>query len=156
MFTKYKPIIKRILFVPAILVGSGVVIVAVGGMAVMGGLVVTGYIANAVIDFVVYDIANMTCSIFTTTIIADNISPSEIRVADIEIINNPSTEYIVEVKATQLLRLNPSEFPRSPKSFATLKTSDRSKTNENENNKSINIFTTAIAVNKQQIIPYTQ
>ena len=130
MFTKYKPIIKRILFVPAILVGSGVVIVAVGGMAIMGGLVATCYIANAIIDFVVYDIANMTCSIFTTTIIADNIPPSEIQVADIEIINNPSTEYIVEVKATQTI--------------------------ENENNKSINIFTTAIAVNKQQIIPYTQ
>ena len=78
MLTKYKKTIKRVFCVPAAIVGAGVFGVAVGGMAVLGGIGTVCYIAESIIETTVdtlFDITNLIYNLSTN---------NEIPVAAIE------------------------------------------------------------------------
>ena len=68
MLTKYKKTIKRVFFVPAAIVGAGVISVAVGGMAVLGGIVTVCYIAASIVEITVDTVIDITSPIFESSI----------------------------------------------------------------------------------------
>ena len=99
-YKKNEQNIKRALFVPAAIVGTGVILVAVAGMAFLGGLVCVGHVVKNAGEFIADEC--MPCLICGD---ANNILPCtqieqntiELYVADVEIDAMSNTKHIVEV-----------------------------------------------------------
>jgi hypothetical protein len=87
---KYDKIIKKILFIPASVIGIGIIVVAVGGMAVMGGVVLLCYVVKSVGEGIIHDFARIVKSISTMIINEEN--TIEIKDADIEMGYNSYVE----------------------------------------------------------------
>jgi len=96
IFKKYNKIIKKILFIPASVVGTGIIVVAVGGMAFMGGVVLICYVVKSVGEGIIHDFACIVKSI--STMIINEEKMIEINTADIEMGYNS----YVEVKVIDL------------------------------------------------------
>ena len=100
MFKKYNKIIKKILFIPASVVGTGIIVVSVGGMAIMGGVVLICYIVKTVGEGIIHDFGYIVKSI--STMIMNEEKMIEINATDIEMGYNSYVEVkVIDVDANK-------------------------------------------------------
>ena len=98
MFKKYNKIIKKILFIPASIIGTGIIVVSVGGMAIMGGVVLICYIVKTVGEGIIHDFACIVKSI--STMIINEEKMIEINATDIEMGYNSYIEVkVIDIDA---------------------------------------------------------
>lgn len=99
-YKKNEQTIKRVLFIPAAIVGTGVILIAVAGMAFLGGLVCVGHVVKNTGEFIADEcVPCLICGdandILSCTHLEQN--TIELYVADVEIDTTSNTKHIVEV-----------------------------------------------------------
>ena len=141
-YIKYNKVIKRVLIVPATIIAGGIIIVSIGGMAIMGGIVLVGYIIISVGECIVQNVTCIKNYIFNI----QEVEEEEIRVANVEISNNSNSfTDVTELSGVSLaLRIAP---------VIEVKIMGGEQEQEQEKEKESYMLPIAIVVSKQKIIP---
>ena len=143
-YIKYNKVIKRVLIVPATIIAGGIIIVSIGGMAIMGGIVLVGYIIISVGECIVQNVTCIKKCIFN--IQEEEEEEEEIRVANVEISNNSNSfTDVTELSGVSLaLRIAP---------VIEVKIMGGEQEQEQEQEQESYMLPIAIVVSKQKIIP---